>query len=114
MSLTLILALQAATAPPPPPALPAIDFDLARLPRLHFSLGGGRCDRADPSAIVVCARRGGGAYPLDEMARRFEPGRIVAETRLFGNVMGDAHVEAVPMDRGAVSNRAMLRMRLPF
>jgi len=112
MSLTMILALQAATAAPP--ALPAIDFDLARLPRLDFSLGGPRCDRADPNAIVICGRRGGAAYPLEEMARRFEPGRIVAETRLFGNVMGDAHVEAVPMDRGAVSNRVMLRMRLPF
>ncbi|MEA3044360.1 MAG: hypothetical protein QOH47_2198 [Sphingomonadales bacterium] len=112
MSLTLILALQAAA--PPASALAPIDFDLARLPRLAIGIGGLRCDRADPTAIVVCARRGGGAYPLDEMARMFEPGRIVAETRLFGNVIGDAHVEAVPMDRGAVSNRAMLRLRLPF
>ena len=112
MSLTLVLALQAAAAPPAP-AFPAIDFDLARLPRPEFGVGG-RCDRADPSAIVICAPRGGGAYPLGEMARMFEPGRIVAETRLFGNVIGDAHVEAVPMDRGAVSNRAMLRLRLPF
>lgn len=112
MSLTLILALQAAA--PPAPGLAAIDFDLARLPRLDFGIGGARCDRADPSAIVVCGRRGAGAYPLDEMAGMFEPRRIVAETRLFGNLIGDAHVEAVPMDRGAVSNRAMLRLRLPF
>jgi hypothetical protein len=112
MSLTLILALQAAA--PPPSALAPIDFDLARLPRREFALGGDRCNRADPVAIVVCARRGGAGYPLGEMARIFEPGRIVAETRLFGNVIGDAHVEAVPMDRGAVSNRAMLRLRLPF
>lgn len=114
MSLTLILALQAAASAAPAPALPAIDFDLARLPRLDFGLRGGRCDRADPTAIVICARRGGGAYPLDEMARIFEPGRIVAETRLFGNLIGDAHVEAAPMDRGAVSNRAMLRIRMPL
>jgi hypothetical protein len=114
MSLSLVLALQAAALPPTPSPLPAIDFDLARLPRPAFGIGGQRCDRADPTAIVVCARRGGGDYPLDEMARMFEPGRIVAETRLTGNLIGDAHVEAVPMDRGAVSNRFMLRLRLPF
>jgi len=63
---------------------------------------------------VVCARRGAGAYPLAAMARIFEPHRIVAETRLTGNLVGDVHGESVALDRGAVSNRAMARLTLGF
>jgi hypothetical protein len=48
------------------------------------------------------------------MARIFEPGRLVAETRLQGGLTGDVHVESAPMDRGAVSNRVMVGLRLPF
>jgi hypothetical protein len=111
MSLTLMLALQAAAAPAP--ALPEIDFDLARYSRIELGLGRDACRRGG-SEIVVCARRGAGAYPLEEMARIFEPGRLIAETRLIGNVMGGVRVESVPMDRGAVSNRVMVGLRLPF
>jgi len=115
MALALLFAFQAAAAAPP--ALPRIDFDLARYGEVGLGLGRDACPRADPSAIVVCARRGGGAYPLGEMARIFEPGRIVARARLAGNLTGDVHLEqaqAWPADRGAVANRIMVGLRLPF
>ena len=112
MNLLLVLALQAA-ATAPPAAVARIDFDLARYSETE--LGGGACRRDDPSAIVVCARRGNGAYPLAEMARIFEPRRIVAETRLTGNLMGDVHLEQGHFaDRGVVPNRIMVGLRLPF
>ena len=110
MALYLILALQAAAAPAP--ALPEVDFDLARYRQVE--LGRGAC-RRDPSEIVVCARREAGAYPLGEMARTFEPGRLIAETRLTGNLIGNVHVEQVEMpDRGAVARRIMFELTLPF
>jgi hypothetical protein len=112
MALYLILALQAAAAPAP--ALAEVDFDLARYRQVELGLGA--C-RRDPSEIVVCARREGGAYPLAEMARIFEPGRIVAEARIAGNLTGDLHLEQVqprPADRGGVANRIMFGLRLPF
>lgn len=113
MSLTFMLALQAAAAPAP--ALPEIDFDLARYSRIEFGPGRDAC-RRDASEIVVCARRGAGAYPLEEMARIFGPERrLVAETRLIGNLVGGVWVENASMeDRGVVSNRIMVGLRLPF
>jgi hypothetical protein len=115
MSLALFLALQAAAAAPAParPLVP-LDFDLARFSPEGFALPGWACSRGDPAAITVCGRRVAGAYPLAEMARIFEPRRLVAETRLTGNLIGDVHVESAPMDRGAVSNRVMIGLRLPF
>jgi hypothetical protein len=114
MSLTLLLALQAA-APAPASILAPIDFDLARLPRLDLgALGGPACNRADPNAIVVCGRRGRGTYPLDEMAAQFEPRPIRAETGLVGNLRGAAYLESVVLPGGQVSNRMMVGIRLPF
>jgi hypothetical protein len=112
MSPIFLLALQAAAAPAAPPL--HLDFDLARYSQTELGLGRGACRRDDPSAIVVCGRRGGGAYPLAEMARIFEPGRLVAERRLTGNLIGDVHLESAPIDRGAVSNRILVGLRLPF
>jgi hypothetical protein len=114
MPLALLLALQAAAAPAPAPGPLQLDFDLARFSPSGFGLSERACDRSGPSAIVVCGHRVAGAYPLAEMARIFEPGRLVAQTRLTGNLTGDVHVESVPMDRGAVSNRVMVGLRLPF
>ena len=111
MNLALILALQAAAAQPAP-TLASIDFDLARFRPVEFGLA--RCDRADPSAILVCGRRTRGAYPLDRMALEFEPERIVAETGLIGNLNGYIGVEAVEFPGGQVSNRAMIGIRTPF
>lgn len=111
MPLFLVMALPAAAAAPPP--LADIDFDLARYGEAEF--GRGACRRDDPSAIVVCAPRGNGDYPLTEMARIFEPRRIVAETRVTGNLTGNIHLEQGDYsDRGVVPNRIMFGLRLPF
>ena len=117
MSLTLILALQAA-APAAAAPIP-IDFDLARVRPTPFDLaamrGSAGCRRDGAGAILVCGRRpGGGAFPFAEMARRYAVGPIVAETGLGGGARGSLAAEAVALDRGAVSNRAMVRIRLPF
>lgn len=110
MSLILILALQAGAAPP---AIAEVDFDLARYSQDEF--GRGACRRDDPSAIVVCARRGNGDYPLEQMALIFEPHRIVAQARMMGNLTGNVHVEQGNFaDRGVVPNRIMIGLRLPF
>ncbi len=116
MSLALMLVLQAAV-PPPAPTPAAIDFDLARYRPADARVGitARPCPINDPATIVVCGRRpSGGAYPFEEMARLFAVRPLVAETRLFGNVIGDVHGESVTLDRGAVSHRAMVRIRLPF
>ena len=117
MSLALMLAVQAAA---PAAAAPApIDFDLARLRPIQFELdtvgGSDGCRRDDADAILVCGRRArGGAFPFAEMARRYAVEPIVAEIGLGGNLRGGLVTEAYPLDRGAVSNRAMVRIRLPF
>ena len=114
MPLVLLMALQAAA---PAARVLDVDFDLARYSEVELGLGRGACNRADSSAIVVCARRGHGAYPLAEMARIFEPHRhLVAETGLTGNLSGNVHVERgdFATDRGAVPQRIMVGLRLPF
>jgi hypothetical protein len=121
MSLSLLIALQAApaTAAPDASAFAAIDFDLARYRpagerRDPFGLAR-RCAGGDADPIVVCGRRpGGGAYPIGDWERIFAVEPLVAEMRLSGNVTADVHAESVTLDRGAVSNRAMVRIRIPF
>ena len=132
MSLILVLSLQAAavatpaaTAPPPAeprrrwamPVLVASDggatpvaFDLERLRSTATCRDGAAGD------ILVCgARRRGGAYPLDHWARVFGPEPpLRAEMDLGRGVQGRIHAEAVPMDRGAVSNRVMIGIRTRF
>jgi hypothetical protein len=130
MSLILVLALQAAAAAPAPlPARPRwamadriayaaggpgdpLAFDLARI----RPAGAGSCLGAPGSDVLVCGpRRSGGAYPMDHWARIFgPPAPVRAEMDLGGNVQGRIHSEAVPMDRGAVSNRVMVGIRWPF
>ena len=117
MSLALMLVLQAAVPPPAPPLVAPIDFDLARYRPADFGPGAAAraCRNGDPAAIVVCGRRSStGTYPLDEMAAIFEPGPLVAETRLTGNLQGRAFVEAVELAPGMVSTRFMVGIRLPF
>jgi len=114
MSLVLAMLIQTAAPAPPGPPIAAIDFDLARYrPAGDWTLGPA-CDRVDPSAITVCGRRSRAAYPLEQMALIFEPRPLRAETGLAGNLRGDIHGESVALDRGAVSNRVMLRIGLPF
>jgi hypothetical protein len=111
MPVALFLALQAAQAPVPS------DFDLARLRPIDFDLRGLRgaeCEPREDGAIVVCGRRATPGYPLERMAREFATRPVVAEMGIAGNVTGRAYLEAFPMDRGAVSNRIMVGIKLPF
>ncbi len=117
MSLAILLVLQAAAPPPPPSlALAPIDFDLAyyRPADAGFAATARPCDRGDGAAIVVCGRRGAGAYPLAEMAAIFAPRPIRADIGLAGALRGRAFVEGVEIAPGVVSNRVMLGIRLPF
>jgi hypothetical protein len=115
--LMFVQAAAAAAAPPPGP-LP-IAFDLARYrpaqdgaaadPRACAGGAGG------PEDVVVCGRRRqGGAYPMAEWARIFATRPLVAEIGIAGDVRGDIHVESAALDRGAVSNRVMVRLKWPF
>ncbi len=119
MSLPLLLALQAVATPASSEiVLTPIDFDLAGVRPLDSGRGATRpqgCDRSDPNAIVVCGRRpSGGAYPIEQWQRVFALDPIRAEMRLTGNLVGSAVVEQVVFPRGEVSNRVMLRIRMPF
>ena len=123
MSLSLALALQAAAAGTPDPGAPRwatpvltasavpADFDLAR-----YRSAGGRCPAAGAGEVLVCGpRRRVNAYPMEYWDRVFGPEPpLRAETDLGGGVQGRIHAEAVPMDRGAVSNRAMIGIRTRF
>lgn len=110
MGVMLALALQAASATSRADSIPA-DFDIRR----YRHSEGDPCVRStDSQTITVCARRGHGDYPMAEMDRRYADHPIRAETRLTGNLMGDAHVESAQMPDGTVSNRVMARLRLPF
>ena len=120
MSLTLMLALQAAApaqpaqAPAPSPLAP-IDFDLARLARDGTGTAGRGCRAGDPVPITVCARRSSvGDYPMAEWARLFTPGPLRAEAGLGGGAVLRAYGEQVEIAPGLVSNRLMIGVRLPF
>ena len=114
MSLIIAAALQAA-APPPTPIAPS-DFDLAAVrPDEGLRLGLEReCPRSVGDEIVVCGRRPVEAYPFAEMARLFREPRIMAEMDLGNGMVGRAYGEQVVLDRGAVSNRIMFGIRIPF
>jgi hypothetical protein len=125
MALILVLALQAA-APAPAPATPRWamiappageaglpdDFNLA----VYAPSPDPRCLGAGGEEVVVCGRRGGaGAYPMDRWARIFGPeAPIRAEMGLGGNVQGRVYTEAAAMPRGAVANRVLVGIRMPF
>ena len=117
MAAAFWLALQAAAAPlPAPTGVVPVDFDLARLDRpLAGPIAVRRCAPGDSTTIIVCGRRSGGGYPLAEWALIFPPeGPLRAETSLGGGAIGRIHTEAVPLDRGAVSQRAMVGISIPF
>lgn len=119
MNLALLLSLQAAAAPAPATPVPAapIDFDLAKArPRasradVHSLFV---CDDSSSAEIVVCARRAGPAYPLEEMARIFEPKPLKAGTGLGHGATADVHVEDVAFPTGLHSRRVMFTIKTPF
>jgi hypothetical protein len=110
MAFALMLAFQAAAQPPLP-----IDFDLARVRPIDSDLGRlpGNCRRGPDEEVVVCGSRPRGEYPYAEMERLFRIRPIRAEMRI-GSMTGRAYVEQAAGDRGAVSNRVMFGIRLPF
>lgn len=120
MNLAFLLSLQAAGSPAPPPAaatgIARNDFDLARTRRaaspgdVHSLFG---CDRSSGD-IVVCARRAGPAYPLEEMARIYEPKPLRAETGIGNGLTGNVHVEDVAFPNGQHSHRIMIGVKMPF
>ena len=118
MAAAFWLALQAATAAAPAPAgVIPIDFDLSRLDRsLAGPIAARRCAPDNAAAILVCGRRSsGGAYPMAQWALIFPPdGPLRAETALGGGAIGRIHTEALPLDRGVVSQRAMVGILIPF
>lgn len=119
MPLPLLLAFQAAAtaAPQPEIVLTPIDFDLASVRRLdpdRAATADPACVRADPDSIIVCGRRPVGVFPIEQWERIFARDPIRAETRLGGNMVGSVNVEQAPMLRGEVSNRLLLRVRVPF
>ena len=113
MTVPLIFALQAATSSAAP--LP-VDYDLARPPPSEWGINAtGRCSSSqDPTEIVVCARRGGGGYPMEKWERVFEQKPLVAETDIGGGAIARAFVERVEMPNGEISNRMMIGIKLPF
>ena len=125
MNLAFLLSLQAAAAPAPAASRIAVsDFDLARhkpsaAPADLHSLFA--CDRSSGSDIVVCARRAGPAYPLDEMARIFEARPLRAETGLGGGAVAGVHVQQVDFGSdspsahsGLKSNRITIGIKQSF
>jgi hypothetical protein len=119
MSLILLAAFQAAapaTSLAPVPLMRS-DFDLADArPADGSDLLTGRqgCRREGSDEILVCGQRpSAGAYPMEEMARLFAT-RPIAEMALGRGAVGSAFLESAGMDRGAVSTRVMVGIRLPF
>jgi hypothetical protein len=124
MSLALALALQAASVATSSPAYHHIDFELAGdgIPDVESGIGQ-RCRRGnDPSAITVCGRRAGGAYPLRQMDRVYGPEPLMAETHIAGNVRGNIHMQAANLDPAStdssmtedIGNRVMVGVQRPF
>ncbi|HVQ09318.1 MAG TPA: hypothetical protein VMS43_12875 [Allosphingosinicella sp.] len=115
MSLALLILVQAAAPPPAGPL--AVDFDLARYRPADAAAGNPACagGAGGPDEIVVCGRRRqSGDYPMARWARIFATRPLIAEIGIADDVRGDVHVEAVELDRGAVSNRVMVRLTWPF
>ncbi|HEX8401032.1 MAG TPA: hypothetical protein VF628_04940 [Allosphingosinicella sp.] len=92
-----------------------IDFDLARMIPNEAALRiGCRGGGGDASEIVVCARRRGGDYPVEEMARRYASKPLMAETGIAPDTSVRAYTESVPMPGGQTSKRAMVGVKLRF
>jgi hypothetical protein len=108
MTAAFLIALQAAAASSPTAAPIPLDFDLARVAR------GERCGVESASLIVVCGRLSTrDAYPLAEMARRYERGPLRAEFGL-GGATGRVYTEQVDFGMGNISNRVMIGVRTRF
>ena len=104
MTMVTLLLMQAATLAAP------VDFDLRRLPPREG------CARATGDEIVVCASPDDSPrHRLPPLAvREQEPLLPRAEFGIVGEIRGAVENEAVELPGGVVSNRIMLRMKVPF
>ncbi len=82
------------------PSLEGVTFDLSRV------------KPSDPDAIIVTGRRTDHRLKTDNSPA--EPPPIRAEIRLFGNVRASAEVEQNVLANGAISDRAMIKLKIPF
>lgn len=124
MSLILLLSVQAAAVATPGWAMPVTgradgdaalsNFDLARY---RSQDDGGCAGGGGNTDVVVCGRRRARAVDrrmMDYWASIYTPGPIRAETGLGGGLQGRAYLEDAPMDRGAISHRALIGVRTRF
>jgi len=105
MTMAALFLMQAAAALGAP-----VDFDLRRLPRPEG------CAPGAGEEIVVCASPDQTVrHRLPPLASRpVEPLLPTAEFGIVGDIKGAVENEAVELPGGVVSNRIMLRMKLPF
>jgi hypothetical protein len=113
MTLILWMAVQASAAPGAVPVAP-VEFDLGAVRPVETDTGLLRRCRGTPDEIVVCGRRRGGDYPMEEMARRYRQEPLKAEAGIGGGATARAYVEQVELSPGQVSKRAMFGIKLPF
>jgi hypothetical protein len=102
----LMLAAEASAAPAQPPAMPEpitpIDFDLQNV-----------APASAANEIVVTARRNDQRLePLTAFAAA--PAIPRAETGLIGNLRAGIAAEQHQLPGGVVSNRLMVKLKLPF
>ncbi|WP_066516649.1 hypothetical protein [Sphingobium cloacae] len=94
----LILALQG-TGSVDAPAIPP-DFDLQHV------------KASEDSAIIVTGRRT--SQRIERAPVSEEPPLGRAEVGLFGKARADVHVESHSLAGGAISNRVMVGIKMPF
>ena len=119
MNLAFLLSVQAAAAPAPAPATPvhASDFDLARYrksappPDVHSLFPR---DNSSNAEIVVCARRAGPAYPIEEMAGSSRPSRSRRRPASATARRRTSMSRISNFPTGSISHRAMVGIKLPF
>lgn len=74
-----------------------------------------RCGPGANGEIVVCGSADPDRHRLKPLAgERFEPRPFVAETGIARGVTGAIVVESAPMAGGAVSRRALVRLKTRF
>lgn len=90
-------------------AVPEIDFDLRQVAPVK------PCTPGRSDEIVVCGRPETLRHRVEPLpdARYAEP-PVRAETRLFGDVVGSAVIESEEIAAGIVSDRIMVRVKIPF
>ena len=108
-SVVLMSLLQAASPSisPAPAAHP--------LPRIQLPLVGPAPCNGNGDEVVVCGKRDPYRYRLKPLPDQAEASALPkAETTLFGNVKGSATIDQAQMPQGAISNRVMLHLKMPF